>query len=485
MIDAETGQMKVTTRPAERSSVVLEVEFPADQVRRQVDQSVRHLSRRTKVPGFRPGKVPRPLLERALGIRRDDPSAENPIFDDAKEHLFEHSVLEAVRDQDLDVLSIPEPEWTAFTEEDGATYRVTLPLRPEAKLGAYTDYPFLISIDEVDAAAVDKVVDQLRDQQASLVPVEDRGAETDDYAVIRFAGSRDGKPVEGATADRMPLILGRERFIPGFEDNLVGLRETESKTFEVTFPDDYGEAELAGKPVKFEVTLLELRHKKLPEADDDFARQMGDYADLAALRKEIQGRLERNALDRARHVFSDRIIEFAVANATVELPDLLIEREIEVMLDELRVRLAEQGIGFDDYLRVTERELTQVIEEFRPDAERRVKTLLVLSAVADKEGVEVSDAELEAELARSRERYAENPRLISYLESARGRTYTRSLLRRSKVVESLVDRWIADHPEFAHVQHLHDGDAHPADAHEHDHVHDHDEHDHGHDHDHD
>ena len=133
--------MKVTTRPAERSSVVLEVEFPADQVRNQVAESVRHLARRTKVPGFRPGKVPRPLLERALGVRRDDPDAENPIYDDAKEHLFERSVLDAVREKDLDVLQIPDPEWTSFAEDAGATYLVTLPIRPDVKLGAYTDYP--------------------------------------------------------------------------------------------------------------------------------------------------------------------------------------------------------------------------------------------------------------------------------------------------------------------------------------------------------
>jgi trigger factor len=474
MINAETGQMKVTTRPAERSSVVLEVEFPADQVRRQVDASVRHLSRRTKVPGFRPGKVPRPLLERALGVRRDDPTAENPIYDDAKEHLFERSVLDAVREQELDVLSIPEPEWVAFAEDGGASYRVTLPLRPDAKLGAYTDYPFSISIDTIDDAAVDKVIDQLRDQQASLVPVEDRGAATDDYAVIRFEGRRDGEPVEGAQSDRMPLILGRERFVPGFEEKLTGLREGETRTFTVTFPDDYQAQDLAGKPVEFEVTLLELRQKQLPEADDDFARSLGAYDDVTALRAEIQRRLERNALDRARHVFSDRVIEFAVSNATVDVPDLLIEREIEVMQDELRVRLAEQGISYEDYLRVTERDEAKVIEEFRPDAEKRVKTLLVLAAIADKENVDVSDDELEAELARSRERYADNPRLVSYLDSARGRTYTRSLLRRSKTVETLVDRWIAEHPEFSHVQHLHDPDGHPAEAHDHDHAHHHD-----------
>ena len=435
--------------------MVLEVEFPPERVQRQVAESVRHLSRRTKVPGFRPGKVPRSMLERELGIRRDDPSAPNPLYDDAKEHLFEHSVLEALKDSDLDVLSIPAPEWVAFEEASGASYRVTLPVRPSVKLGAYTDYPFGITVDTIDDASVDKVIEQLRDQQASLVPVEDRGAAPEDYAVIKYVAKRDGQAVEGAQAERMPLIIGRERFIPGFEDQLVGLREGESKTFALTFPDDYPEADLAGKQAEFEVTLLELRTKRLPDVDDDFARSMGDYADLAGLRAEIAQRLERNSLDRARHVFADRIIEFAVANATVELPDLLIERELEVMLDELRVRLAEQGIGYDDYLRVTERDEAKVLAEFRPDAERRVKTLLVLSEIAEAEGIEVTDEELDEDLARSRERYAGNQRLVSYLNTARGRAYTRSLLRRSKTVETLIDRWIEQHPEFENVQHLH------------------------------
>ncbi len=275
MINAQSGPMKVTTRPAERSSVVLEVEFPADEVRRSVEESVRHLARRTKVPGFRPGKIPRPLLERALGVRRDDPSAPNPIHEDAKEHLFEHSVIDAVKEQNLDVLSIPEPEWVSFDEQSGATYRVSLPIRPQIKLGAYTDYPFGITIDATDDAAVDKVIEQLRDQQASLVPVEDRGAATEDYAVIKFQGSRNGEPVEGAQGDRMPLIIGRERFVPGFEDNLIGLREGDTKTFDVTFPDEYPDEDLRAAKVTFDVEMLELRQKRAPEADDDFARSLG------------------------------------------------------------------------------------------------------------------------------------------------------------------------------------------------------------------
>jgi trigger factor len=456
MTDAQTPSLKVTARPAQRSSIVLEVELPAERVKRSVEQSVRHLARRTKVPGFRPGKVPRPLLERALGVRRDEPDAPNPLYDDAKEHLFEDTVLEAVRQEELDVLSIPEPEWLNFEEGNGASYRVTLPLRPEVKLGAYRDYPFKIEVEEIDDARVDKVIDELRDQQADLLPVEDRGAEKGDYGVIRFEGRRDGRPIEGAKAERMPLVLGNERLIPGFEDHLLGLGEGDQRTFSLNFPDDYPEQELAGTPAEFEVELLELRHKRLPAADDDFARSLGSYADLPALREEIKRRLERSSLDRARHNFADRIIEFAVANATLELPDMLIERELEVMFDELRVRLAEQGISFEDYLRVTERDEQKLREEFRPDAERRVKTLLVLSEIAEKERVEVDDATLAAELERSRERYASNPRLVAYLESARGQSYTRSLLRRSQTVEKLIDEWIEQNPEFAMVQHLHD-----------------------------
>ena len=460
MTEAQTTSLKVTARPAQRSSVVLEVELPAERVKRSVEQSVRHLARRTRVPGFRPGKAPRPVLERALGVRRDDPQASNPLYDDAKEHLFEDTVLEAVRQEDLDVLSIPEPEWLTFEEGNGAAYRVTLPLRPEVELGAYRDYPFKIEVEQIDDARVDKVIDELRDQGADLVPVEERGAEKGDYAVIRFEGRRDGELIEGAKSDRMPLVLGNERLIPGFEDNLLGLKEFERKTFHLTFPEDYPEQELAGKPAEFEVELLELRQKRLPDADDDFARGLGAYEDLAALREEIRRRLERSALDRARHGFADRIIEFAVANATIELPDLLIERELEVMFDELRVRLAEQGIGFEDYLRVTERDEDKLREEFRPDAERRVKTLLVLSEIAEKEQIEVDEATLAAEVERSRERYASNPRLISYLESARGQAYTRSLLRRSQTVEKLIDEWIEQHPEFSSVQHLHDDGGH-------------------------
>ena len=255
----------------------------------------------------------------------------------------------------------------------------------------------------------------------------------------------------------MPLVIGEDRLIPGFEDELVGLSVGDTKGFDITFPADYGEESLAGQVAHFEVELRELREKILPDADDDFARSMGDFTDLANLREEVEKRLKRNALDKARHSFSDRIIEYAVANATIDLPDVLLEQEVEVMHDEFRTALARQGITEEAYTKVSGKSHEDLHADFRPDAEKRVKVLLVLSRIAEEEGIEISDADVEAEIAKGRERYAGDPKLAKYFESERGRNYIRSTLRRSRVVEKLVDDWLAAHPEHPAIPHVEDG----------------------------
>jgi trigger factor len=236
----------------------------------------------------------------------------------------------------------------------------------------------------------------------------------------------------------------------------MGLEVGGKTEFDITFPDDYVETELAGKPAHFAVEIKELREKVQPDLDDDFLKTLGDFADLPALRADIKARLERNALDRARHGFADRIIDYAVANATVDLPDVLVDQEVEVMHDEFRGTLARQGISEEAYLKAVEKAESDLHTEFRPGAEKRVRTLLVLSKVADEEGVAAPDAEVEAEIARGRERYADDPRLLAYFDSDRGRSYIRSTLRRSRVVEQLIDEWLAAHPEHAPLPHLED-----------------------------
>lgn len=461
--------MNTDIREGDRSTVVLEVQITDKELQSAINEGVRHLARRTRIPGFRPGKAPRPMIERALGVDRTDPDGPDPVYDEAREHLYQRTVIKAIAESGRDVIELPrEPEWTRFEEGVGATYTVTLPVRPEVQLGDYTEYPFTPEVNEVDDEQVEQVIEQLRDQQASLVPVEDRPAQNDDYVVISFEGRLDGEPVEGAQSDRFPLIIGKERMIPGFEANLLGMHEDEQRTFTVTFPEDYAEETLQGKEVEFTARLLELRERRLPEVDDEFAGLVGPYDDMAALRADLRKRMEVNALDRARHGFIDRIIDYATANATLTLPDVLVEREVGVMIDELRVRVAEQGIAFDDYLRVTEKDETALREEYREGAEQRVKVLLVLGAIADKEEVEVSDAEIQAEIDRVNVDPNAGDSIKAYLDSDRGRNYIRSQLRRSQVVELLADRWIGAHPEFERVQHqhghTHDEDETPPDA---------------------
>jgi trigger factor len=242
------------------------------------------------------------------------------------------------------------------------------------------------------------------------------------------------------------------------------MRPDETREFDLTFPDgDEVTENLRGKQGHFAVTVKELREKVLPELDDDFASSFGEFADLASLRADIQTRLERNAVDRARHEFADRIIEYATANATLELPDILIDQEVEVMHDEFRASLARQGITEEAYLQATGQTDAELHAEFRPRAEQRTKVLLVLTEVAKAEGITVPDKDIQAEVVRARSRY-QDQKVVKYFESERGRDFIRSTLRRTRVVEKLVDDWLAAHPEHPPLLHLEDMDTSPVDA---------------------
>jgi trigger factor len=353
--------MEVTVTPAPRSSLNVRVEVPPERLDSAIGEAVRHLSQRTKIPGFRPGKAPRGVIEAVVG--------KDAVLEEAMDHLVQRAYREAMVEKEILPLTQADVNVEQGIEGKPVIFTATVQVRPEVMLGDYRGFNFKPEIDTIDADKVQKVVDELRDQNASLSPVEDRGAKNGDYAVIGYTGTRDGTPFDGGSAERMPLIIGEERLIPGFEANLLGLRPGETAGFDISFPDDYPEASLAGKPVRFEVELKELREKVLPPEDDDFARSIGQFEDLANLRTEIKARLERNALDRARHEFADKIIEYATANATLELPDVLVDQEVEIMHDELRASLARQGVDEAAYLKATEKSEADLHADFRPRAE--------------------------------------------------------------------------------------------------------------------
>lgn len=424
----------VSTRPEPGSRVALEIEVSPTEVDRHFATAYRHLADRTKVPGFRPGKAPRHVIDRFVGRAE--------VLAEAVDHLVNESYDAALDQAAIIPLDQPELDLDSATVVEGATvkFTATVAVRPEVTLGAYTDYPFSLEPVEVTDEQVEAVITDLREQQAILRPVDGRGTARDDIAAVKFIGTIDGEPFEGGSADRLPLVIGEDRMIPGWEEQLVGMTIDQTRGFDVTFPDDYRVETLRDKRAHFEVTLLDLRERILPEVDDAFAKSVAEVESVDELRAEVRDALARRGADEARHHFADRIIDFATANAGVDLPEVMIANEIEIMRDELRNRLAAQQIGMDRYLEIARQSPEELAAELREPASRRVKSLLVLSAIAEKEGIDASPEEIDAEVEEQLARYPDEPRLREYLTSRRGRSYLRMTLRNRTLVDTLIDR---------------------------------------------
>lgn len=434
----------VSSRPEPGSKMVLEIEVSPAEVDRHFATAYRHVAERTKVPGFRPGKAPRHVIDRFVG--------RGTVVSEAIDHLVSDS-YDAALDQ-VAIIPIDQPEVdldsSSVAEGTAVRFSATVAVRPEVTLGAYSGYPFTLEPVEVTDAQVEAVITDLRQQQATLRPVDGRGAAKGDVAAVKFAGTIDGEPFEGGSADRLPLVIGEERMIPGWEEQLVGMTIAQTKGFDLTFPDDYRVEALRGKHPHFEATLLDLRERILPELDDAFAASVGELSTVDELRAEIRDALARRGADEARHHFADRIIDFASANATVELPEVMIANEIEIMRDELRSRLAQQQIGMEQYLELSRQSPEELATELREPAGRRVKSLLVLSAIAESEGIDATPEQIDAEIAEQLARYGDEARLAEYLRSRRGRSYLRMTLRNRTLVDTLIDRALGNGAPAGH-----------------------------------
>ena len=433
----------VSTRPEAGSQMVLEIEVPPAEVDRHFATAYRHVAERTRVPGFRPGKAPRQVIDRFVGRGSVLAEAIDHLVGDAYDRALDETKIIPIDQPKVDI----DP--ASVVEGQAVTFTATVPVRPDVELGAYTDYPFELEIPEVTAVQVEQVIGELQEQQATLRPVDGRGAASGDIASVKFVGSIDGEPFEGGSADRMPLVIGENRMIAGWEDQLIGLGIGDTKGFDITFPDDYRVEELRGKQAHFDVELLDLRDKLLPEVNDEFAKSVGDVESLDELRAEIRDAMTKRAEADARHSFGDRIIDFASTNATVELPEVMVANEVEIMRDELRTRLAQQRIGMEQYLALAKSTPDEMTNELREPATRRVKTLLVLSAIAEKEGIDASDEEIDAEIAEQLARYDDDAKLREYLTSRRGRSYLRMTLRNRTLVDTLIERALGTDPAAA------------------------------------
>jgi len=379
--------VKVSTERIENSQVVLDVEAEPDEVEHSLEEAYRSLVKRADVPGFRRGKAPRAMLERYVG--------RGALLEEALEYLVPQLLNRAIEEQGIDVIAQPEIE---ITQTDPVTFKATVQVRPTVELGNYRELSIAPEPVEVADEQVDKAIEQIRYQHAPWEPAE-RPITFGDLVTMDVTGS----VAEDSLLDRKDLqfqVLQDLPFpVPGFAEKLEGLEKGQEKEFTVSLPADYGNSELAGKECRFKVLISEIKEKKLPELNDEFAKSVGDgFETFGALRERIASNLRLMAEDEARRRHEEKVIDAVVELSKVESPPLLVERDIDRLIADQERELRESKISLEDYLRSRRKTEEELREELRPLATRQVTRSLVLTKVVEAEGIEVTDEEIDGEV---------------------------------------------------------------------------------------
>jgi trigger factor len=388
--------VKTNVTELPESRVRVEAEVAPDEVERRVTEAARQLGRRMRIPGFRKGKVPPPLVIQRLGREAVLDEALRSALGGWYVDAIEEAGIAPVGEPDLDVAQMPG-------EGQPLSFSIEIGVRPEATLGDYKGLEVGRREPAVEAAAIDAQLERLRDQFATLDTVE-RSAAEGDQVVIDYVGSIDGEVFEGGAGRDQLLELGSGRLIPGFEEQLVGTSAGDERTVELTFPEDYGESRLAGQPANFSVTVKEVKAKRLPELDDEFAVEAGGFDTLDELREDIAERLresEEQAIDRE---FEEAVLDAAVAGSQVEVPEKLVHARAHEVMDDTLSALARQGISKEVYLQIAGKDEETLAKEAEPDAERALKREAVLAAVVAAEGIEPTDDDVREALKPTAER---------------------------------------------------------------------------------
>lgn len=390
--------MKVTLEKKEKNQVQLEVEVEFDRVSKAYERAYKQASREVRIPGFRPGKAPRPIVERAVGV------------DYLKHQAFEKFLLpevypQALEEGKVEPIADPQVELVKFEHDQPLVFKATVEVRPDVTLGEYqglkVSAPKVTATDEL----VTERIDRLREGKATQVVV-DRPAQLGDLVIADFVGKVDGQEFEGGKATDYPVELAEGRFIPGFVEAFVGLKVDDSKAVDLKFPDDYGNTELAGKDVVFELTVKEVKAKQLPELDDEFAKGYGDES-VAVMRDKVREQLQTEEDEKRDVELRKQLIEAVVANAAMEVPESMIVRESNFLLQQQANMLHQQGI--DPNRVFTKDNIDKWRENSRPEAEKRIRTSLTLGEIARQEGISPTEQEIEEAIQEYAESYGVEP----------------------------------------------------------------------------
>jgi trigger factor len=392
------------------SRVRVQAEVPAEEVERRVQQAAKQLGRQMRVPGFRKGKVPPPVVIRRLG--RD------AVVDEAVQGALGRWYVDAIDGAGIAPVGSPELKVGELPAEgQPLEFSIEIGVRPRPRLGQYKGLEVGRREPEVSEAMIDQELEGLRERFARLETAP-RPAQEGDYVVIDYRGTIDGEPFEGSEARDQLLELGSGRMLPGFEAQLLGASAGDRRMVEVTFPDDYP-GDLAGQTATFDVTVTEVKAKLLPDVDDDFASQAGGFDNVAELREDIANRLREVEAQTIEREFEEAVLDATVAEAQVQLPDQLVHARAHELLEQTLSALARRGISKEAYLRIAGKDEETLAHEAEPDAAQALRRDAVLAAVVEAEGIEPSDADVTEALAPTAEREGtDSSKLLEQLRSA-------------------------------------------------------------------
>ncbi|WP_017726693.1 trigger factor [Halalkalibacterium ligniniphilum] len=425
--------MTVKWEKLEGNQGVLTVDVEAEKVNEALDQAFKKVVKKVNVPGFRKGKVPRSLFEKQFGVEA--------LYQDALDILLPEAYSKAIDETGIEPVDRPEIDIEQMEKGSNLVFKATVVVKPEVTLGEYKG----LEVEEKDITVTDEDIDnelkQLQERHAELVVVEDSAIETGDTAVLDFEGFVDGEPFEGGKAENYSLEIGSGQFIPGFEEQLIGLKPGEEKDVEVTFPEEYHAEDLAGKPATFKVKIHEVKRKELPALDDEFAKDVSENVEtLEELKKELKEKLEKDREHEAYHDKRDTLVEKATENATIDIPEVMIKTETDRMLQEFEQRLQMQGMNLEMYYQFSGTDEAGMREQFKNDAEKRVRMNLTLEAIANAENLEATDEDIEKEFEKMAEMYKRPVDEIKNIFAAQGGTEgIKGDLRIQKAIEFLVD----------------------------------------------
>jgi trigger factor len=395
--------VRATVTELPESRVRVDAEVPSAEIERSLDRAARQLARDLRVPGFRKGKVPTPVVIQRIGREAVLDEAVRGFLPQWYVDAVDAAGIAPVGEPSLDVGDLP-------ARGEPLTFSIEVGVRPKAKLGPYKELEVGRAEPDADQEAVDREVEGLRDRLARLEAV-DRTAEEGDFLTVDYVGTIDGEPFAGGEGRDQSIELGSGRLIPGFEDQLKGAKAGDDVTVKVTFPEDYGAEHLAGKDAEFAVTVKEVKAKQLPDVDDELAEEAG-FDTLDELREDIAGRL-REAQERSIEAdFREAALDAAVDGATIDVPDALVDARARELWDRMLHSLSHQGITRDAYLRIAQKTEEELLAEARPDAERQLRREAVVAAIIEEEGLEATDEEVLEALAPMAQREGTTPKKL-------------------------------------------------------------------------